>query len=173
MVVISRCQERARLTGDVLLTGVRLILAKPVSKATLVGTIKRVAPRLGLRLPAAPGVIVTMRRILAFLGRHLGENSTLGELAAMAAMSRSHFSHTFHAVFGRPLRDYVRDLRLDQAHRLVLGSGRSLTDIAIETGFYDLPHFDKVFRRRIGLSPREYSSRYRGGAGRPVRILEA
>jgi transcriptional regulator GlxA family with amidase domain len=55
----------------------------------------------------------------------------------------------------------------------VLGSGRSLTDIAIETGFYDLPHFDKVFRRRIGLSPWEYRSRYRGGAGRPVRILEA
>ena len=173
MVVISRCQERAPLTGDALLTGVRLILAKPVSKATLVGTIKRVAPRLGLRLPAAPGVIVTMRRILAFLGRHFGENTTLGELAAMAAMSRSHFSHTFHAVFGQPLRDYVRDLRLDQAHRLILGSGRSLTDIAIETGFYDLPHFDKVFRRRIGLSPREYRSRYRGGAGRPVRILEA
>ena len=62
--------------------------------------------------PAAPRVIVTMRRILAFLGRHLGENSTLGELAAMAAMSRSHFSHTFHAVFGQPLLvDYVRDLR--------------------------------------------------------------
>src|SRR5258705_4514069 len=69
MVVISRCQERAPLTGDVLLTGVQLILAKPVSKATLVGTIKRVAPRLGLRLPAAPAVIVTMRRIPGCLGR--------------------------------------------------------------------------------------------------------
>jgi hypothetical protein len=121
MVVISRRQERAPFTGDTLLTGVRLILVKPVSKAALVRTIKRVAPRLGLRLPATRGVIVTMRRILAFLGRHFGETTTLGELAAMAAMSRSHLSHTFRAVFGRPLRDYVRDLRLDQAHRLVLG----------------------------------------------------
>ena len=172
IVVISRRQERAPFTGDALLTGVRLVLVKPVTQGALVDTIKRMAPRLGLRLPP-PGVIVTMRRILGFLGRHFGENITLGELAAMAAMSRSHFSHTFRDVFGQPLRDYVRDLRLDQAHRLVLGSASSLTDIAIEAGFYDLPHFDKVFRRRIGLSPREYRSRYRGGAGRPVRTLEA
>ena len=51
-----------------------------------------------------------------------GETLTLHELAAMASMSRSHFSHTFHAVLGMSLRDYVRDLRLQRAHLLLLAS---------------------------------------------------
>ena len=87
--------------------------------------------------------------------------ATLGELATTAAMSRSHFSHTFHTVAGMALRDYVRDLRLQHAHRLILNSPLSLTDVAIDSGFYDLPHLDKAFRQRIGVSPQEYRSRYR------------
>jgi transcriptional regulator GlxA family with amidase domain len=77
--------------------------------------------------------------------------------------------HTFHAVlvWMRTRRD------LASVGPLVAGAVMLIFDQTIGTGFYDLPHFDKVFRRRIGLSPREYRSRYRGGAGRPVRILEA
>ncbi len=63
-----------------------------------------------------------MNRIRTFLGEHVGENLTLGELSAMATMSRSHFSHTFHTVLGMSLRDYVRDLRLERAHLLLLAS---------------------------------------------------
>lgn len=63
-------------------------------------------------------------------------------------MSRSHFSHTFHTVLGMSLRDYVRDLRLERAHLLLLASRISLTAIASESGFYDLPHLDKAFRHR-------------------------
>ena len=96
--------------------------------------------------------------LLAASGRY---PASLGKLATAAAMSRSHFSHTFHAVAGVALRDYVRDLRLQHAHRLILSSQLSLTDVAIESGFYDLPHFDKAFRQRIGVSPREYRIRYR------------
>ncbi len=85
----------------------------------------------------------------------------------MAEMSRSHFSRTFRAVFGRPLRDYVRDIRLPHAHEFVVTSGLPLTTIALDAFFYDLPHFDKAFRRRIGLSPQAYRRRYgRATAGR-------
>ena len=54
VLVISRVHERAQLTADVLLTSVQWILAKPVTKGALVGAIKRVAPRLGWRLPSRP-----------------------------------------------------------------------------------------------------------------------
>jgi AraC-like DNA-binding protein len=40
----------------------------------------------------------------------------------MASKSRSHFSHLFHAVLGMPLRDYVRTVRLERAHRLLLST---------------------------------------------------
>jgi transcriptional regulator GlxA family with amidase domain len=136
-----------------LLTGVREILKQPFTVADLVGVVRRLTRRPGRRSPASPAIIDRIKRILASLGGHRESPATLEELATGAAMSRSHFSHTFHAVVGMALRDYVRELRLQQAHRLILDSQLSLTDVAIDSGFYDVPYFDKAFRQRIGVSP--------------------
>ena len=59
-----------------------------------------------------------------------------------------------------PLSDYVRDLRLKEANHLLLDSGLSTTAVAVEAGFYDLPHFDKNFCQRFDLSPNEFRRRY-------------
>jgi transcriptional regulator GlxA family with amidase domain len=64
------------------------------------------------------------------------------------------------AVIGMSLRDFVRDLRLNRAHDLLLGSSLSLTTLAVDAGFYDLPHFDKAFRQRLGVSPQESRRRH-------------
>jgi len=77
----------------------------------------------------------------------------------MAAMSRSHFSHTFHAVAAWPCAT-TSEISAQHAHQLMLTSPLSLTAVAIDSGFYDLPHFDKAFRQRIGVSPQEYRHRY-------------
>jgi len=68
-----------------------------------------------------------------------------------------------------PLRDYMRDLRLERAHRLLLTSAMSLTAIAAESGFYDLPHLDKAlkFRHRYNrrVRPQEDHSPVRAVPG--------
>jgi transcriptional regulator GlxA family with amidase domain len=89
------------------------------------------------------------------------EMPTLDELAALARMNRSHFSRRFHAVVGTSLRRYISLLRVQRGRELILTSTLSLTAIAAEAGFYDLPHFDKVFRQRFGMSPREFRARAR------------
>jgi AraC-like DNA-binding protein len=174
VVILSWGAETPRLTAASLLTGVRELLRKPFTVAALARAVRRLTRRPGKRPPVSPAVIGTIKRILASLAGHGGYGATLGELATMAAMSRSHFSHTFHAVAGLALRDYVRDLRLQHAHQLVLNSPLSLTDVAIDSGFYDLPHFDKAFRQRIGVSPQEYRNRYgpTAIAGRPGVVIE-
>lgn len=159
VVVIGRIPDRARLTGQMLLSGARTFIQKPVTVAALRAVVTRAIDRAGKRSPTASAV-AAMNRIRTVLGEHAGETLTLRELAAMASMSCSHFSHTFHAVLGMPLRDYVRDLRLQRAHLLLLASPLSLTAIAAESGFYDLPHLDKAFRRRLGVSPLEFRRRY-------------
>jgi len=161
VVVIGRIPDRARVTGQMLLSGARTLLQEPVTAAAFRAAVTRVVARAGQRVPSA-STVAAMNRIRTFLGEHVGENLTLGELSAMATMSRSHFSHTFHAVLGMSLRDYVRDLRLERAHLLLLASGISLTAIAADSGFYDLPHLDKAFRQRLGMSPLEFRHRYNG-----------
>jgi len=94
------------------------------------------------------------------LDGHVGQRHALDELAEMAGLSRSYFSRTFHEVVGMALRDYLRAQKLKRALELVRTSRRSLTDIAVESGFYDLPHLDKVFRQRLGTSPYSFRSRH-------------
>ena len=155
VIVICRAQDRARLVAEALPSSAREFFSRPVAAADLRRSIKRVVRRLGSRVPAGPA-IVSIGKVLFFLGDHVLESPRLGQLAAMASMGRSHFSHTFHDVVGMPLRDYVRDLRLKGAVRLLLASSLSLTAIAVDAGFYDLPHFDKAFRQRLGMSPQEF-----------------
>lgn len=161
VVVIGGIPDRARLTGQMLLSGARAFVPKPVTAAAIRAAVARVAAPAGRRVPSA-ATVAAMNRIRSFLGEHVGEHVTLVELAAMAMMSRSHFSHTFHAVLGVSLRDYVRDLRLARAHLLLVASPLSLTAIAADAGFYDLPHLDKAFRQRLGVSPQVFRWRYDG-----------
>jgi AraC-like DNA-binding protein len=105
-----------------------------------------------------------MKRVLAFVGEHYTESIAHGDLARMAAMSRSHFSRVFRGVAGVSLRDYVRELRLARARELISSSPLSLTAIAHEIGYYDLPHFDKAFRKRFGRAPSAYVEDRAAGA---------
>jgi transcriptional regulator GlxA family with amidase domain len=104
--------------------------------------------------------VAKIKRVLTILDGHVGQRHALDELAEMAGLSRSYFSRTFHTVVGMALRDYLRAQKLKRALELVRTSRRSLTDIAVESGFYDLPHLDKVFRQRLGTSPYNFRARH-------------
>ncbi len=161
VLVVSHEQERARVMGDVLMSGVRGVLPNPSSPAAVRKAVSRAMPRMPRRLPG-PAAIAAMKRIAGHLDAHPTERRPLTELARMASKSRSHFSHLFHTVLGMPLREYVRTLRLERAHRLLTTTPLSLTAIAAETGFYDLPHLDKAFRHRLGVTPQEFRLRHGG-----------
>jgi AraC-like DNA-binding protein len=148
------------LRGAVLLTGVRDFLTNGFSAARLFSAIAKVARRHGTPVPS-PSNIAIMKCVFVALDDHVGHGPTLGELARRAQMSPSHFSRTSHAVAGIPLRTYVQERRLKRAHALLMASKLSLTEAALESGFYDLPHFDKAFRRRLGVSPRVFRARQR------------
>ena len=101
-----------------------------------------------------------LSRIIGVLNeRDLDNLPSLDELAAMAHMSRFDFSRAFHAVAGTSLREYLQNLRLRRSAVLLLTSNQPLTAIAQECGFYDLPHLDKAFRRRFGMTPHDFRRR--------------
>jgi AraC-like DNA-binding protein len=143
------------LKADVLLTGVRAFLPKDFTPEELMATVARVGRRPDAAVPGR-GRVAAIKQTFAVLERAITDVPALAALAALTAMSRSHFSRTFHAVAGISLRDYVRDLRLKRAQELMRASRLSLSSIATESGFYDLPHFNKAFRHRFGMSPTQF-----------------
>ena len=143
------------LKAELLLTAVRAFVPRDFTSHDLAATVTRVARPPGAPVPGGDHVSA-VKQTFAVLENTATKVPGLAALAAMANMSRSHFSRTFHAVAGISLRDYVRDLRLKRAQHLMRVTGLSLTAIATASGFYDLPHFNKTFRQRFGMSPTQF-----------------
>ncbi len=98
-------------------------------------------------------------RAKAHLESHFDEELSLGELAQVAGLSESHFAALFKELYGRAPIDYLIEVRIDNAARLLLDWQHSVSQVAEMTGFGSVPYFCRQFRRRRGISPSEYRSR--------------
>ena len=100
------------------------------------------------------------RRTLTYIEDNLGAKLNVGQLAALVALSKSHFSRSFSRAIGFPPMVYVAARRIEQAKRLMLSTREPLSHIALACGFSDQPHFNKLFRRRMGMSPGIWRRRF-------------
>lgn len=97
-----------------------------------------------------------LNEVLAYLAKNFTRPLTLGGLAEKAGWSESQFVRVFRRHCGVSPIDYLIDLRLDRACRLLISSSRTVTQIAFECGFNDSNYFSRQFRQRIGLTPQAY-----------------
>ncbi len=81
---------------------------------------------------------------------------SLDEVAATVNMSVSAFCKYFRKATGKTFIETVTDYRIHFATKQLLLTDKSMTDIAFESGFGDISHFYKVFRRRLKTSPLRY-----------------
>lgn len=72
--------------------------------------------------------------------------------------SRSYISHSFKKHTGRTLREYICDLRIEDAKTLLKYSSLSVTEIAFSVGFGDSNYFSQVFKKKLGMTPLEYKN---------------
>jgi len=93
------------------------------------------------------------RRAKEMLLADLSGNLTLPDLARACRLSCSHFSQAFRMSVGCPPHQWLLVKRVERAKHLLLNTSRSLSDIALETGFSDQSHFTRVFAQRVSSSP--------------------
>jgi AraC-like DNA-binding protein len=94
-------------------------------------------------------------RALEYLFSHSAEKVEVDTLAAVAGLSRAHFSRAFETRVGESPYQFVLTLRLEAAARL-LAAGERVTTAALVAGFTDLSRFGQQFRRRFGVAPRDW-----------------
>ncbi|MEY2599498.1 MAG: hypothetical protein RLZZ142_1757 [Verrucomicrobiota bacterium] len=114
---------------------------------------------LGQELPP-PEEGSRLGKAYAFLLNHFCEPIALADVAAAAAMSPAAFSRFFKRAAGRNLWDFLTELRLDNACRLLRESEQSVTEIALASGFPTLSSFHRHFRARFHTPPRAYRSAF-------------
>jgi AraC-like DNA-binding protein len=84
---------------------------------------------------------------------------TLEAMAQVACLSPNHFLRTFKQAFAQTPHQFVTQLRLARAKRLLVQTGLSVTEICATIGFESLGSFSSLFARRVGMSPEAYRRR--------------
>ncbi|WP_214627736.1 AraC family transcriptional regulator [Paenibacillus agaridevorans] len=107
----------------------------------------------------------SIRKALVYLQHHFREPVSLGSIAAYAGMSANYFSECFHKQTGISFQEFVSEKRLLFASALLGSTRLAITEICYASGFNTIPHFEKSFKRKYGLSPRDYRKRI-GSDGR-------
>ena len=100
-----------------------------------------------------------MDKILRYVKRYHTQNITLDDICREFACSRSSISHRFKRSTGKSFREYLCELRIEDAKTLLCYSFLSVTEIALSVGFCDSTYFASVFKRCVGVSPSEYRKR--------------
>ncbi|WP_437949278.1 helix-turn-helix domain-containing protein [Sorangium sp. So ce296] len=95
-------------------------------------------------------------RALVYLSEHYAEPISLSQLARHARVSASHLTYLFKSSLGTSFKPFLGQVRIQRAKQLLETSRQRITDVAITVGFADLSHFEKLFRRLVGVSPRVY-----------------
>ena len=81
---------------------------------------------------------------------------TLSDTALKFHISRSYLSKKFKAVTGFGFKEYLINIRIQNACRMLLETNRSITDISLSCGFNDSNYFGDAFRHVKGVSPNHY-----------------
>jgi AraC family transcriptional regulator len=100
------------------------------------------------------------KRVEEYVANNLGARIRTTDLAQVAQLSASHFTRAFKETFGETPIGYVARLRMRYAQDLMLRSGERLSQIALTCGHCDQSHFTRVFRRKMGMSPRAWRRQF-------------
>ena len=95
-------------------------------------------------------------KVKEYISAHFAEELRLEELAALVGMTPSAFSRFFKQHTTRTLSDYIIDIRLGNAARMLVDTSRSISEISYACGFNNLSNFNRIFKARRGYTPRDF-----------------
>lgn len=112
--------------------------------------------RLGISDIHRDGKQLRLVNAMQWMKRNLSEDITVDHVAKQANMSRSHLSRQFKKYYCHSVIDYLLKIRCEAAAQKLASSSDDVSVIAFDTGFSNLSHFHRHFKRRFGLPPRAY-----------------
>ncbi|MCL6477274.1 MAG: AraC family transcriptional regulator [Peptococcaceae bacterium] len=93
--------------------------------------------------------------IREYLHSHFQEKVTLNQLEQVSGLNKFRIIRLFKEAFHIPPHTYQTLLRINHAKKEIRKQ-RAITEVALETGFYDQSHFIKVFKGYTGITPDKY-----------------
>lgn len=157
----QRCGVDDPLIGDLFLAIIHQMTSRELdvaanmalSEALVRALLHALGSGHGYALPSQGGISRTqLRRLDQWLEGNLGSSFSVDQMAALLGLSTAHFSREFKRSTSFTPWDYVTNLRLDRACKL-LSDGIPISAAAGHCGFSDHSHLSRVLKARRGLSP--------------------
>jgi AraC-like DNA-binding protein len=102
-----------------------------------------------------------VQKVQEYIHAHYKEEIRLNELAGLVKMTPPAFSRFFKLHTGETVMDYIIDLRLRHAARLMVDSTLSVAEICYASGFNNISNFNRIFKKKKNCSPKEFRENYR------------
>lgn len=100
--------------------------------------------------------IARLKQILTYIHSHYQDRITLEDIAAEVNICSNECCRFFKKNMRESLFDYLLNYRIEQSLALLCAGNETITEIAGQCGFSSSSYFSRVFRKRMGYSPREY-----------------
>ena len=103
-----------------------------------------------------------MAQVMSFILAQSHRNIQLQEVADIAILSKEAFCRFFKERTGKTFTEYLNQIRIQQAGKLLMETDLSISQIAFQVGFQNLSYFNRTFRKIGGSTPKAYRLKYLG-----------
>ena len=100
--------------------------------------------------------LFALANVLQYMERQMSSRITCDDLARLVHMSPKTFYRFFKSIIGKAPIDYLLELRLDSARKLLASTSMTIKEIADQCGFCSPSYFGQQFRRKYGKSPNQH-----------------
>lgn len=97
-----------------------------------------------------------------YLMNHYREDIDLQQLAELVSMAEGSLCRFFKMNVGISVFEYLNRIKVEFACKLLMDPEMGIVDVCLDSGFNNLSHFNKQFRRYTGVTPSEYRKRFKG-----------
>lgn len=91
-----------------------------------------------------------------YINKHYTQTIRVSKLAEKVHLSESHLLRLFKSQIGMSIKDYITQVRIEKAKKVLKYTGHSIATISTMTGFNDQSHFTRIFKKQTQLTPKAY-----------------
>jgi len=103
---------------------------------------------------------VIIRKIQEYIKTNFKDKVSRKDIASHVYLNPAYLSRLFKKETGMTLTEYVTELRVAEAKRLLIETDNTITAIAEDIGYYNYSYFSKIFREIVGVTAGEYRKNY-------------
>ncbi len=103
-----------------------------------------------------------IEKVFEYMNNNFSHQITLTEVAKIANMSEVSFSRLMKRHTGYSFVDSLNEIRLGHVTRMLIDTNQTIAEVAFRCGFNNMANFNRIFKAKKGLTPKEFRKNYEG-----------